>query len=397
MTNKQKDGKIINTIVKMRKRNRIKKFDFMKIIVTIAEEKYIRKSPNVKYSHYELLTCLIHFASTHVSWSKYKGTNDIQITGKYLNSIHLKYIEKGVYDAINKKLLEIYLQNNRCAKLKYQSIDSSFIPNKRGIHNKADNSKRDYDDKKIIGKIPLKQLLEEYDEKELIEKKILREYDDKNLIKNNRYNGRKKYVKISHLTDINGVVLGSYIFGGATSDFKSVTETINKVQIELNTKKYSNNNKYKQYLLADSGYDSKKVNEIATNLGYTPIIKPNNRNTGNKKQQKKMSEKQIKNLLEKNGYDTIIKPKIKPIKKKNSEKNKLPKRKKLRKFTTNQKKIYKKRQIVESSFAWAKDYPIINQIYQKTMSSHNGLLQLVNSLILSKKIVAEHMFIKNKR
>lgn len=209
------DMRINNQIIKNinKKRIRIKKFDFMNEIVAVAEKTYIRKSPNTKYTHHQLLTCLIHFASTHVSWSRYTGTADIQISGKYLNSVHLKYIENGVYKAINDKLLEIYLKNNRCAKLKYQSIDSSFIPNKRGV-NKPNN-------KKLITRIPAKKL---------------REYDNKTeMIKNNRYNGRKKYIKVSHLTGSSGVVLASYIFSGTTSDFKSVDETFSKLTLDLDT------------------------------------------------------------------------------------------------------------------------------------------------------------------
>ena len=86
-------------------------------------------------------------------------------------------------------------------------------------------------------------------------------------------------------------------------------------------------------------------------LGYTPIIKSNNRN---RKKENKIY------------------------------------------LTSKQWKIYRKRQIVEASFAWAKDYPVINQLYEKTISSYNGLLQLVNSIILSKKIIKDHETIRNK-
>jgi hypothetical protein len=329
--------RVIKIIEKKTKRNRIKKFDFLTEIVNVANKIYPRTSPNIKYTHRELLTCLIHFATTHISWNKYIGMPEIKISGKYLNSVHLKYIEKGVlaepprklatccqllevYTAINEKLIEIYLKNNKCAKLKHQSMDSSFIANKKGVYNPSN-------------------------------KKNTREYDNMPLIKNNRYNGRKKYIKVSHLVDSNGVVLSSFIFPGTTSDFKSVEGTFKKLNINLNTKKYSKNNKYKQYFLADSGYDSKKINEFVKELGYTPIIKPNNRN-----------------------------------------RKKRPKRK----LTKSQLKHYKNRQIVESSFAWLKEYAIANQIYEKTISSYNGLLQLINSIILSKKIIKEHEMLRNK-
>ena len=52
----------------------------------------------------------------------------------------------------------------------------------------------------------------------------------------------------------------------------------------------------------------------------------------------------------------------------------------------NIKKIYKKRKIIESYFSWIKRIPIINQNYQKTLSSYKGLLLLVSSIFISKKI-----------
>lgn len=291
---------IIKGIQKKTKKGKLKKFDFMKEIIDITERKYQRTSPNIKYSHEIILSSLVHFTITQVSWRRFQGI----IPGKYLNAIHLRYIENGVYDAINKRLLEIYLETNRCMKLKYQSIDSSFIANKRGLCNVKHPT-----------------------------------------IVNNRYNGRKKYLKISHIVDVNGVVLGSHIIPGNVSDFKSVDGTIDNIKINVNTKKYENNNKYKQYLLADSGYDSKEIHSMLSDKGYTPIIKPNNRRTKRKS--------------------------------------------KIRKLSTKHKKIYKKRQIVEASFAWVKSYPVINQNYQKTITSYNGLLLLANTIILSNKISKE--------
>ncbi len=260
--------------------------------------------------------------------------------------VHLKYIEKGVYKAINNKLLEIYLKNNRCSlrgkgfspfperlKLKYQSIDSSFSPagagiaNKGGIYKSKINDVK-YDNQKILTKVPLKTLEEAADKHKIIQY--------------NRYNGRKRYLKISAITSSSpqrgmpvkraGAVLGIYIL---------------------------------QAKSGDSGYDSKRNKNLLIKRGYTPIIKPNKRN--NKKNKHKI------------------------------------------KLTMKQQRIYKKprsplcggesgeRLVVEHNFAWVKNYPIINQIYEKTISSYDGLLQLVNSIVLSKKIIKDHISIKNKQ
>ena len=86
------------------------------------------------------MICLTDFINTSTNWTKYKGTIEYPINGKYLNQIHNKYIKNGVYDQINKQLLDRYLKTDKEIKLKYQSIDSSFIPNKKGsIKNKNNN------------------------------------------------------------------------------------------------------------------------------------------------------------------------------------------------------------------------------------------------------------------
>ena len=49
-------------------------------------------------------------------------------------------------------------------------------------------------------------------------------------------------------------------------------------------------------------------------------------------------------------------------------------------------KIYKKRFMIESFFSWIKNYPVINQNYQKNIKSYYGLLLLVCSFRLYNKI-----------
>lgn len=292
--------RIIGGIKKKSKKCRGKNFNCMKEITQVIEKNYPRTSGNIKYSYEDILSSLILFTTTQVSWRQFQG----KIPGKYLNSLHLQFVRKGIYEKINGHLLELYLEKDRSLKLKYQSIDSSFIANKRGLTNTSPK-----------------------------------------FITNNRYNGRKNYLKISHLVDSKGVVLGSHIISGNRSDCKSVDDTIDNINVNVNTLKCSKNNKHKQYLLADSGYDTKEIHKNLISRGYTPIIKPNKRNT--KDESKK------------------------------------------RKLTVAQDKIYKKRTIVELSFAWTKSYAVINQNYEKTIPSYNGLLILCNSIILSKKINKE--------
>jgi transposase len=112
----------------------------------------------------------------------------------------------------------------------------------------------------------------------------------------------------------------------------------------LNTLKNSKNNRYKQYLLADSGYHSQNNINYLKKIGYTPIIAYNKRNCKSRK--------------------TI-------------EKNKL---------RGKEAKIYKKRLRIESFFSWIKNFPVINQNYQKTITSYEGLLSLASSMMISKRV-----------
>ena len=99
-----------------------------------------------------------------------------------------------------------------------------------------------------------------------------------------------------------------------------------------------------QYLLADAAYDTDKNKKFLINKGYIPVIRYNKRNTKDKKK--------IKQNTMKGKY----------------------------------KLIYKNRRIIESFFAWIKNYPVINQNYQKTIPSYDGLFSLACSLIISKRI-----------
>ena len=126
------------------------------------------------------------------------------------------------------------------------------------------------------------------------------------------------------------------------SDNISVNETINSMPINLDTLKNSSNNRYKQYMLADSSYHSNKNKAFLNEKGYIPVIYCNKRNTKNE------------TIILKNTYNK------------------------------KEKERYKKRLIIESFFSWIKKYPVINQNYQKSVSSCKGLF-LLASILISKK------------
>jgi len=173
---------------------------------------------------------------------------------------------------------------------------------------------------------------------------IYQKIKEETYIDYNRYNGRKKYHKVSILTDSIGIPLSVAMISSKQSDALSIPETINNLHINLNTLRNSKINRYKQNILGDSLYHSKKNIAYLKSLGYNPIIKYNKRNTKNKK------------LIKKN------------------------------KFTIKEKEIYRKRIKIETTFAWIKNFPVINQNYQKKIESYNGLFLLATSILISKKI-----------
>lgn len=375
----------------------------------------IKHSPNKKYSHEYFFRCLIEFTQTSVSWSRYKAPGVDGVSGKYLNSIHQKYVKTGVYEEINKQLLGLYITTGKEEKLKFQVIDSKFVQNQQGsVKSEANNSllsTKVKETNKIILKIQTKLKTKQTTKKNMQQKnntkiktneKIIKETKkssnahrlrlktpisslNANLLKKindevthilrknqikidalrsknkklrkinellkknllrvesfidyNSYNGRKKYFKISTICNSFGVPFVSVLISSRQSDNISLEQTVERIPLDLNTLRNSKVNRYRQYLIADSGYDSKSNHKYLEKIGYLPII-ANNRRTLEKR--KNMSPKE--------------------------------------------KIFYKKRKIIESMFSWLKNFPVLNQNYQKTLSSFNGLLQLCASIIVAQNI-----------
>ena len=184
-------------------------------------------------------------------------------------------------------MLSKYLGKNKTKKCKYQSIDSSFIYN---------NQCRE------------------------------------KLNRNTYYKG-KKGIKISTIVDSNGIPLSILLLNGNESDIVTLIRTYQNIQIQTNSSKYTDHNRYKQYILADKWYYLKNNIDYIDSIGCIPIIAVNNRNTKDMNKIKCMS--------------------------------------------VEHKKIYKKRIIVENFFMKIKKYPKINIIYEKTIKSYNGLLLFV--------------------
>jgi hypothetical protein len=245
-----------------------------------------------KYSNHDYLLGVLEVFEKFTYWRDYVG----KIKWKTLNDKYNQWCDCDVFQEIHKQLLLEYLTKNRSTKLKYQIIDSTSITNKQGS----------------------------------------------DMVKHNGFTGRKRYIKVSAITNNYGMPLGIYIFPGSESDMNSINETIEKIPIDLNTKEYCNNNRYKQYLLADAGYSSKNNQLLLKERGYDPLIWSNPRN---------------------------IKDETKIIK-----------------FNEKQLAVYIQRTIIEASFAWLKKFPKINCLYEKKISSFYGFVMIGCCYIISNNI-----------
>jgi hypothetical protein len=125
------------------------------------------------------------------------------------------------------------LKNSKYEKLKYQTIDTTFIRNLYGTE--------------ILQRNPA--------------------YKSKNEI------------KVSSINDINGVPISYAIGKGATNDAKIGIEQMNNNFIDTDIYQVRNNNKYKQYIYGDSQYHTNDFYKSAEESGYTPITDVNIRNT----------------------------------------------------------------------------------------------------------------------
>ena len=316
---------------------------YIDIATAILDIKHpVKYSHNGKYDNRYFITCLIDFLKNHTYWRRYKGTPDFPIKGTYLNQIHNKYSKSGVYNDIHKEFVLRYLKKNKSKKIKIQMTDTCFIQNQEG------SVKSEYNNKLLPAYI--KKQNKDIRKRNKAKKRRNRRKNKQNqekmerentLINFNKYNGRKKYVKVTSINNSFGCPLSPpFLVASKKSDSRVLKETIENLSIDLGTLKNSDNNRYKQYFLADSGYDTNHNKKYLKRRGYIPIIAYNKRNT---KDEKIIAAKQL---------------------------------------SKKHKEIYKKRRIIESFFSWIKKFPIINQVYQKKIVSHNGLLSLASSILV---------------
>lgn len=188
-----------------------------------------------KYSLDDILVSILYVLKTGIAW-RYCPYINWNTVYKHFRNLSKLDIFKSTYV----ELLRKYIKKTPSRKLKIQITDTTVIKNKYGI--------------------------------------------DK--VKINKHNNNKNVMKVSVITDINGIPLNISTFSGNTHDSKIIVEQIrnepmliDNVLLEL----------YSKYFLADKGYDSSIVRSTLINSGYEPIIACNIRNTKCKQKIKKLT------------------------------------------------------------------------------------------------------------
>ena len=258
---------------------------------------------NQKYTIRDYIIGIIDVVQNSYSWNSYNG----MMNGNTLRKKHHEWCLLGVYEDLHKNSFQRFLKTKSATcELKYQSIDSTFIQDingcKKSSYNKLYRCKK---------------------------------------------NSVPKGIKITSIVTTSGIPISINIDTAKKYDSTLLPKAIENIIINCNTKKYQNNNRYKQYLLADAGYDSKNNNKLLFDHGYEPIICPNNRNTKS--------------------------------------------RSLIRKLNKTQKKIYKKRIIVENYHSWIKKFPKIKSLHERNIENYKGLLFLAISLIIKRRIVKNEL------
>ena len=185
--------------------------NFVKIICNYIEKhfknKYNFSHFNQKYELKLIIEELLYLLKTGLSWRDYRG----DINWHTLYAHHSFFKKKNVFKKVYKLLLNKYFKKNKYGKLKYQLIDSSSIKNQFGVDK--------------IGR--------------------------------NKFYKNKKIMKLSLVTDVNGIPISVLLEKGTKYDSTFVDDHLNDLYVITNTNKYYKS-KHKQYFLADAGYDSKK-------------------------------------------------------------------------------------------------------------------------------------------
>jgi transposase len=268
--------------------------EFEAVVDEVLPSKKKSFQHNLKYSVKDYLLGITEVLKTGVSWNSYKGL----IKGNTLNKKHILWSSCNIYSIFYERVLTKYINSvPKTKEFKYISVDSTFILDKKGSEASGFNS----------------------------------------------YYGKKKKgkgIKVTNIVTATGIPIASSFDPGNCNDAPLFDKVIDNMAVNTNSLKYVNNNRYKQYLSADKGYDSKKIRKKIKKRGFIPVI---------------------------------------PRNKRNCKKNTVPS------LTVKEINILKKRHIVENYFSWIKKMRRVEYLYEKNIKNYEGFYFLAMSLLIIRK------------
>jgi hypothetical protein len=183
-----------------------------------VNNKYVH---HCKYEEIDFINGIIDVIDNCGYWARYKG----KISGPYLNKRHNQYCSWGVYNYLYQIIRKHYFNDNKYGKLKYQSMDTTFVKNLYGCE--------------IYGM--------------------------------SKKNKNKNGINVSFKADANGFPISVAIASANSNDVKVALQQETSLFADCNSKNVQKNNKFKQILMADAMYYTKEFRDHMESKGYTVI------------------------------------------------------------------------------------------------------------------------------
>ena len=261
-----------------------------KIFINMLEEYIFLKYPNLnkktpsrKYFLNEILREILFFIRSGSSYRLCRSTIKRSSLNNYVNFFSKNKIFINFYN----HLYNLYSEKDKEEKLSYVYTDTSFIINSNCLHK---------------------------------------------YVERNKYIKNKFSIKLSLVTDSNGIPINMQFVKGNLHDSPLIKKHFEEIKNSLDKKE---EHKTKKYFMADAGYDSKENRSFLQNKGFEVLI-PHNKRNG----------------------------------------------KIIRKFNEEEKKLYKNRIRIENTFSKFKLFRRVKQIYEKNIDTYIQLSYLVMARIM---------------
>jgi len=211
----------------------------------VIEHGLYKPTKQTKYSIDQIMDVIEYVLITGSSWRSL-NLPIFANTGFRWQSFYYhfkKFSKNHVFGNVYKELISKYFKTNVSGKLKYLSIDTSFVKNEYASN-----------------------------------------------VAFNGYYKKKRLSKLSLVVDSNGVPLSTVLARGNINDSKLLDRNIQNMLINIVPK--TQNNKHKRYFLADASYDTANVRQTITSMNITPMIRHIQRKRKDMTQNKRFTKKE---------------------------------------------------------------------------------------------------------